>query len=80
MKAAKELEDLTLDPSYTSKALYGGLDYLKAKGEQGKTVLFMDTFNSVDLTPKIAGADYHELPKAFHRYFEKPTQEEELAK
>jgi D-cysteine desulfhydrase len=80
IKAAKELEGLTLDPSYTSKTLYGGLDYLKAKGEQDKVVLFMDTFNSVDLTPKIAGADYHDLPSAFHRYFEKPTQEEELAK
>ncbi len=80
IKAAKDLEGLTLDPSYTSKTLYGGLDYLRAKGEQGKVVLFMDTFSSVDLTPNIAGADYHELPKPFHRYFEKPTQEEELAK
>jgi 1-aminocyclopropane-1-carboxylate deaminase/D-cysteine desulfhydrase-like pyridoxal-dependent ACC family enzyme len=80
IKLAKDLEGLTLDPSYTSKTLYGGLDYLKAKGEQGKTVLFMDTYNSVDLTHLVAGADHHELPRAFHRYFEKPTQEEELEK
>ena len=70
---------LTLDPTYTSKALYGGLDWLKVKGEREKVVLFMDTFNSVDLPSHIAGADYKTLPRSLHRYFEKPTQEEELA-
>jgi len=60
--------------------LFGGLDWLRAKGEQGKVTLFMDTYNSVDLTTKIEGADYKVLPRSLHRYFEKPTQEEELAK
>ncbi len=73
-------EGLILEPSYTSKTLYGGLDWLKRRGEQDKVVLFMDTFNSVDLTPQISGANYHDLPKPLHRYFENPTQEEELAK
>ena len=79
LKQAKELEGLTLDPTYTSKTLYGGLDYLKARGETDKVVLFIDTFNSVDLTSNIEGADYKTLPASLHRYFEKPTQEEELA-
>ena len=38
----------------------------------------MDTYNSVDLTPQIQDTDYHTLPRPFYRYFEKPTQEEEL--
>lgn len=79
LKQAKELEELTLDPTYTSKTLHGGLDYLKARGETDKVVLFMNTFNSVDLTSHVTGADYKTLPTALHRYFEKPTQEEELA-
>lgn len=78
IETAKELEGLTLDPTYTSKTLYGGLDWLRSKGEGDKVVLFMDTYNSIDLTPKIEGADYKALPKSLHRYFEKPTQEEEL--
>jgi 1-aminocyclopropane-1-carboxylate deaminase/D-cysteine desulfhydrase-like pyridoxal-dependent ACC family enzyme len=79
IKKAKELEGLILDPTYTSKTLLGGLDWLKNRGEKEKVVLFMDTYNSVDLTPQIEGADYHTLPRSFYRYFEKPTQEEELA-
>jgi 1-aminocyclopropane-1-carboxylate deaminase/D-cysteine desulfhydrase-like pyridoxal-dependent ACC family enzyme len=79
LKQAKELEGITLDPTYTSKTLHGGLDWLKAEGKRDKVVLFMDTFNSVDLTGHITGADYKTLPGALHRYFENPTQEEELA-
>jgi D-cysteine desulfhydrase len=79
IKTAKELEGLTLDPTYTSKALHGGLDWLRSRGEKDKVVLFMDTYNSVDLTPNIVGADYKELPRSLHKYFENPTQEEELA-
>jgi 1-aminocyclopropane-1-carboxylate deaminase/D-cysteine desulfhydrase-like pyridoxal-dependent ACC family enzyme len=79
MEIAKNLEGLKLDPTYTSKTLAGGLDWLRSRGEQGKVVLFMDTFNSVDLSPQIVGADYMALPTSFYRYFEKPTQEEELA-
>jgi len=74
------LEDIILDPTYTSKTLVGGLDWLRSRGEQGKVVLFIDTYNSVDLTTHIEGADYKALPSSFHRYFENPTQEEELAK
>jgi D-cysteine desulfhydrase len=80
IKTANELEGLTLDPTYTSKTLHGGLDWLKSIRRQDKVVLFMDTYNSVDLTSEIKGADYKALPRSLHRYFEKPTQEEELAK
>jgi 1-aminocyclopropane-1-carboxylate deaminase/D-cysteine desulfhydrase-like pyridoxal-dependent ACC family enzyme len=79
IEIAKNLEGLKLDPTYTSKTLAGGLDWLRSRGEQGKVVLFMDTFNSVDLSPQIVEADYMALPTSFYRYFEKPTQEEELA-
>ena len=39
-----------------------------------KVVLFMDTFNSVDLMSQVRRADYRTLPRSL--YFENPTQEE----
>jgi 1-aminocyclopropane-1-carboxylate deaminase/D-cysteine desulfhydrase-like pyridoxal-dependent ACC family enzyme len=78
IKTVKELEGLTLDPTYTSKTLHGGLDWLRSQDETDKVVLFMDTYNSVDLTPNIEGANYKALPRSLHKYFEKPTQEEDL--
>lgn len=74
----KELEDILLDPTYTGKALGGGLDWLRKQGLQDRVVLFWNTYNSVDLTYFIKDADYRELPKAVYRYFETPTQEEVL--
>lgn len=76
VREMKELEGIPVDPTYTGKALGGGLDWLKRRGEQGKVTLFWDTYNSVDLSGVCAQVDYRELPAAFHRYFEEPTQEE----
>jgi hypothetical protein len=74
-----ELEGIPLEPTYTGKALGGGLDWLKRRGEQSKVVLFWDTYNSVDLSGLCAGVDYRSLPRGFHRYFTEPTQEELVA-
>ena len=35
-----------------------------------KTVLFWNTYNSVDLSGYAAQHDYHELPEEFHKFFE----------
>ena len=72
----RELEGVTLDTTYTGKALGGGLNWLQKQGLQNSVVLFWNTYNSVDLTHLIQEVDYHQLPKSFHQYFEKPTQEE----
>ncbi len=72
----RDLEGIPLDQTYTGKALAGGLDWLKKRGEQDRKVLFWNTYNSVDLRDKAATVDYLSLPKGFHRYFEEPTQEE----
>jgi len=72
----KELEGISLDTTYTGKALGGGLHWLQKQGLQNSTVLFWNTYNSVDLTHLIQQLDYHQLPKSLHQYFEKPTQEE----
>lgn len=75
----RDLEGIPLDPTYTGKALAGGLDWLKKIREQDKAVLFWNTYNSIDLGEKAATVDYKTLPPKFHKYFEEPTQEELLS-
>ena len=70
----KELEDISLDTTYTGKALGGGLEWLRNQGFQDSAVLFWNTYNSVDLTHLIQQFDYHQLPKSFHQYFKKPRR------
>jgi len=70
-------EGIILDPTYTGKALGGGIDWLKKNGKNDKTVLFWNTYNSVNLSRFCSQIEYRTLPKVFHRYFETPTQEEE---
>lgn len=76
VRTMRDLEGVNLDHTYTGKALGGGLDWLANQGLQDKVVLFWNTYNSVDLTHLIKDADYHDLPRAVHKYFETPTQEE----
>ena len=71
-----ELEGIPIEPIYTGKALSGGLDWLVKKGETEKTVIFWNTYNSIDLSHLTSQMDYRELPKSFHKYFQEPTQEE----
>ncbi|MBU2489671.1 MAG: pyridoxal-phosphate dependent enzyme [Proteobacteria bacterium] len=68
------LEGISLEGTYTGKAL-GALAHRgrTARGMK-KTVLFWNTANSRDLFPRIAGMDYRNLPKAVHRYFEELIQ------
>jgi 1-aminocyclopropane-1-carboxylate deaminase/D-cysteine desulfhydrase-like pyridoxal-dependent ACC family enzyme len=70
-------EGIMLDPTYSAKGLGGGLDWLNKNDKRDKTVLFWNTYNSVDLSHFCSQIDYRTLPKVFHRYFETPTQEEE---
>lgn len=76
MEKMKELENITLDTTYTAKALGGGLNWIKNQGLRDSVVLFWNTYNSVDLTHISKKVNYNQLPKHFHNYFEKPTQEE----
>ncbi len=72
----RELEEIQLEHTYTGKALGGGLDWLKKQGNTDSTVLFWNTYNSVNLSDKAATVDYKSLPEKFHKYFTEPVQEE----
>lgn len=79
VREAYELEGLKLEGTYTGKALAGALR-LGSDGA-GKPVLFVNTYNSADLSHLIEGVDYRVLPQPFHRFFTAPLREleEELA-
>ncbi|MEW6554033.1 MAG: pyridoxal-phosphate dependent enzyme [Actinomycetota bacterium] len=71
VREARELEGLLIEGTYTGKALAATLELGKALG-RGESVLFVDTYNSADLSSQVSGIDYHLLPAPFHRFFERP--------
>jgi 1-aminocyclopropane-1-carboxylate deaminase/D-cysteine desulfhydrase-like pyridoxal-dependent ACC family enzyme len=77
MKAAslmREKSGIILNGTYSAKALSALFDDAEKQVLKGKTVLFWNTYNSRDLSTFAAGVDYHQLPEAFHRYFEEDVQ------
>ena len=70
----KKREGIKLDGTYTGKALAALQHDAKSGSLQGKAVLFWNTLNSRDFPDAIADADYHDLPRPFHRYFEEEVQ------
>jgi D-cysteine desulfhydrase len=70
---AQELEGLQLEGTYTGKALAAALDMGRELGG-GESILFINTYNSADLTPLIGGLDHRLLPQPFQRFFEMPCR------
>ena len=65
---------IILNGTYTAKAFAALLDDAERGELRGKTVLFWNTYNSLDLSACAAGVDYHLLPEPFHVYFENDVQ------
>ena len=74
MHRVHETEAIKLEGTYTGKAFAALIADAKAGLLHGKTVLFWNTYNSRDLSNLIADKDYHDLPRAFHPYFEQDVQ------
>ncbi|HOC91447.1 MAG TPA: pyridoxal-phosphate dependent enzyme [bacterium] len=64
-----------LEGVYTGKAFAGLVHTAKTRDLADKTVLFWNTYNSVDMSGIAAQHDYSELPPEFHRFFESPESE-----
>ena len=71
---ARRAFDIGLEGTYTGKAFACLLADLQAGRLAGKNVVFWNTYNSQPLPAAALSLDYHELPPAFHRYFEMPFQ------
>ncbi|MEJ2110678.1 MAG: pyridoxal-phosphate dependent enzyme [Acidobacteriota bacterium] len=70
----KREEGIVLNCTYSAKAFSALLDDAVRAELVGKTVLFWNTYNSRDLSKVTSGIDFRQLPKEFHRYFEKGVQ------
>jgi D-cysteine desulfhydrase len=71
----KEMCDLRLEGTYTGKT-FAALENDARRGALAdKVVLFWHTANSQPAPAELATADYRQLPRSFHPYFERPVQE-----
>lgn len=70
----EEREGIRLEGTYTGKALACLIEETGRNRGRDQVILFWNTYNSRDFTPLIRGADYHRLPRGFHRYFEDEVQ------
>ena len=66
----KKDEEITLDPTYSSKALLGMCSYVEEHELENDVLLFWNTFCGDDFSEVIKSVDYKKLPKEFHKYFE----------
>lgn len=70
----QECEGIALEGTYTGKALAALVADVRSGRLAGRTILFWNTVNSRDFSDVVKSIDYHDLPRAFHRYFEDDVQ------
>lgn len=74
----ESLEGIVLEGTYTGKTLAGAIDYVKKNRLEEKTMLFWNTYDSVDLSHLAESVDYKDLPRSLHKYFELSCQKLDL--
>jgi D-cysteine desulfhydrase len=70
----QQTEGITLDGTYTGKALAALIHDVETQAVKDEVLLFWNTYNSRDLSKHLAAVDYRQLPRCFHRYFEEEVQ------
>ena len=70
---AREVEDIDLEITYSGKTFSAFLKFLEDKKDalKDRTILFWNTYSSIDVSEIIKGVDYRNLPKKLHWIFEK---------
>lgn len=66
----RENENIKLDPTYTAKTMLALTDFVR-NSDKKYNILFVNTLNSVDFTTEIEKFKLDDLPKEFHRFFDK---------
>lgn len=72
MEMAARSEGLKLDGTYTGKTLACLIADAQAGHLEGRHVVFWNTYNTVDLSSRIAGIEPRRLPHRLQRYFDLP--------
>jgi len=66
----KRTHDIQIETTYTAKAFACMIDDIKAGRVGGESILFWNTYSSVDLSHIVQNhSDYSKLPRSFHRFF-----------
>lgn len=65
-----------LDTTYTGKTMAALMEFISMKENKSKTVLFWNTYNSVNLDDTLRKTEfkYKNLPKKFHQFYDKVFQ------
>ncbi|MFX0211630.1 MAG: hypothetical protein ACFFDT_36980 [Candidatus Hodarchaeota archaeon] len=63
-----QTEDISLETTYTGKTLAALIDHVK-RAETTGSMLFWNTYNSVDLSAVADQVNYQQLPSEFHHLF-----------
>lgn len=77
VEAIKEIEkdeNINLEGTYTGKTLDALITDVKKEKLINETILFWNTYNSINLVNKIKNIDFHLLPKKFFYYFKNDVQ------
>lgn len=69
-RAAREKENLVLEPTYTAKTFAAVMAYCRNHQSDPAPVLYWHTYNSVDLTAQAASVDYRQLPEPLPGFIE----------
>ena len=72
---AAKTDGLHLEGTYSGKTMAALIDHVKKSDSKDSVILFWNTHNTQDFSEAIKDVDYHQLPRAFHRYFEEEVQE-----
>lgn len=70
----KKTENIKLETTYTGKTLAAVIDFVKENSLENEPILFLNSYNSVELSDFIKDKDYRELPRKFQRFFHLPLQ------
>ncbi|MEN8245307.1 MAG: pyridoxal-phosphate dependent enzyme [Thermodesulfobacteriota bacterium] len=73
LKLMQEKEGIILETTYTAKTFAAVLEYCQAHRTGRETVLFWNTFNSVDLTAAVSSVNYNAFPTALHKILKMET-------
>ena len=70
----EKLEGIHLETTYTAKCLAGMIDAVRAAEYRNGTVLFWNTYSSIDPAAHLGTLpDYQQLPRPFHQFFSGPV-------
>jgi len=70
----EETEGVSLEGTYTGKAMAALIHHLKSGKSKKDVILFWNTYNAIDFSDTIKNIDYRQLPDPFHAYFEEDVQ------